>query len=88
MAVEAFARRLRESGLDAWFDVWEIQPGDDIVARMDAGVDGCDAALIFVSEAWFDGRCAHTWEPDCPGIISLSVRLPPIGCRKDRVLLV
>src|SRR5450755_4635997 len=57
-AVEAFARRLRESGVDAWFDRWEVGAGDDIVARMDAGLDGCGAALIFVSSAWFDGRWA------------------------------
>jgi hypothetical protein len=40
-AVEAFARRLRERGLNAWFDEWEIKPGDDLVARLDSGVDGC-----------------------------------------------
>lgn len=57
--VERFATRLREAGLDAWFDRWEIRAGDDIVARMDEGLDGCDAALIFVSEAWFDGAWAY-----------------------------
>ena len=58
-AVEDFAARLRARGVDAWFDRWEIKVGDDIVARMDSGVDGCDAALIFISEAWFDGRWAY-----------------------------
>ena len=32
--VEAFATLLRKKGIDAWFDRWEIAPGDDIVARM------------------------------------------------------
>ena len=31
--VEAFATLLRKKGIDAWFDRWEIAPGDDIVAR-------------------------------------------------------
>jgi len=57
-AVEELARRLVERGVDAWFDRWEIVAGDDIVARMDGGVDGCEAALIFISEAWFDGAWA------------------------------
>lgn len=59
-AVEGFTTRLRESGVDAWFDHWEIAAGDDIVARTNAGIDGCQAALVFVSAAWFDG----TWAQD------------------------
>lgn len=53
--VEAFAERLAEDGVPAWFDRWEIAPGDDIVARMDQGIDGCAAGLIFISHAWFEG---------------------------------
>ena len=30
----AFARRLRERGIDAW----EIAPGDDIIAKTDEGL--------------------------------------------------
>ncbi|MGH8900934.1 MAG: toll/interleukin-1 receptor domain-containing protein [Egibacteraceae bacterium] len=59
LAVEEFAVKLRASGLDAWFDHWEIQVGDDIVARMDEGLHSCEAALIFVSHAWFDGQWAR-----------------------------
>jgi len=53
--VEAFAERLRARGVDAWLDVWEVGAGDDVVARMDEGVDRCEAALVFLSRAWFDG---------------------------------
>jgi hypothetical protein len=56
--VEEFARLLMGRGVGAWFDRWEIAAGDDIVARMDSGVDGCDAALVFISTAWFDGSWA------------------------------
>jgi hypothetical protein len=41
--VDAFARRLREAGIDAWFDSWEIAAGDDIVASMNRGLSECDA---------------------------------------------
>jgi tetratricopeptide (TPR) repeat protein len=59
-AVEPFARRLREeAGIDAWLDKWEIGPGDDIVARMDAGLDGCEAALVFLSRSWPAGAWAR-----------------------------
>jgi len=51
-AVEAFARRLRAAGIDAWLDRWEIAPGDHIVARMDEGLRECDLALIFFSRAY------------------------------------
>ena len=47
--VEQFAERLRRDGIDAWYDHWEITPGNDIVAKMDQGIDGCAAGLIFVS---------------------------------------
>jgi hypothetical protein len=51
-AVEAFARQLREAGIDAWLDKWEIAPGDNIVARMEEGLRDCDLALIFFSKAF------------------------------------
>jgi tetratricopeptide (TPR) repeat protein len=57
--VEEFAARLRRDGIDAWYDGWEITPGDDIVAKMDEGVDRCGAGLIFISHAWFEGRWAQ-----------------------------
>ena len=80
-AVEAFATRLLGAGLDAWFDRWEITAGDDIVAKMDAGVDGCHAALIFLSEAWFDGR----WAQD--EYTSLALRKVEDGIRLIPIML-
>jgi hypothetical protein len=80
-AVEDFAGRLRASGVDAWFDKWEIHSGDDIVAKMDAGVDGCTAALIFVSSAWFDGKWAYD------EYTSLALRAVEDGVRLIPVML-
>ncbi|MGH4008451.1 MAG: CHAT domain-containing protein [Pseudonocardiaceae bacterium] len=59
VVVEEFAARLRRDGIDAWYDGWEIAPGDDIVARMDEGIDRCGAGLVFVSDAWFEGPWAQ-----------------------------
>lgn len=53
--VGEFAARLRRDGVDAWYDHGEIAPGDDIVAKMDQGIDSCAAGLIFISHAWFAG---------------------------------
>src|SRR4051794_20083808 len=32
--VERFAARLRENGVDAWLDEWEMKPGDSLVDRI------------------------------------------------------
>ncbi|MGH3889449.1 MAG: CHAT domain-containing protein [Pseudonocardiaceae bacterium] len=79
--VEQFAERLRQDGVDAWYDHWEIAPGDDIVAKMDQGIDGCAAGLIFVSRTWFDG----SWVQD--EYTSLVLRKVEDGIRLIPVLL-
>jgi hypothetical protein len=48
-AVESLARFLRQRGIDAWFDQGEISPGDDIIARMNAGLEQADAGLFISS---------------------------------------
>lgn len=47
--VEAFARRLRADGIEAWLDRWEIAPGADVVKAIEAGLDECDVGLVFLS---------------------------------------
>jgi len=47
--VAEFARRLREDGIDAWLDTWEIAPGDDFVAAIERGLDECQVGLVFLS---------------------------------------
>jgi len=48
-AVLDFARRLERDGLEAWVDRWEIDNGDDLVARLNDGLDRCTAGLVFFS---------------------------------------
>jgi hypothetical protein len=53
--VEAFARRLRADGIDAWLDKWEIGPGYDIVKAIEAGLDACEVGLVFLSSTRVPG---------------------------------
>jgi hypothetical protein len=55
-AVEALARALRARGIDAWFDKWEIAAGDDILARINAGLDAAGAGIIVFSRHSCESR--------------------------------
>ena len=48
--VLGFAEGLREAGIDAWLDKWEIAPGDSLVQRIFSdGIGGADAFIIVLS---------------------------------------
>jgi hypothetical protein len=48
--VRAFATRLREKGIEAWVDEWEIYPGDSLVQKIyDAGIGTAQAVIIVLS---------------------------------------
>jgi hypothetical protein len=50
--VEAFAIKLRANGIDAWFDKWEIMPGDSLVDKIfEEGIKAADIFIIILSEA-------------------------------------
>ncbi len=45
-----FAQRLRENGVDAWLDQWEMQPGDSFVDRIfEQGLKSAQAVIIVLS---------------------------------------
>ena len=48
-AVEALALALRERGIETWLDKWMIGPGDDIVDKINAGLEEVQAGLIVCS---------------------------------------
>src|SRR5215831_1866377 len=54
--VQAIAAQLATAGIDPWLDGWEINPGDNFVARIDEGLRTCTAGLIFVSKATLDSN--------------------------------
>lgn len=48
--VREFAERLRDSGVDAWIDEWEILPGDKLIDKIfEQGIGLCDAFIIVLS---------------------------------------
>jgi hypothetical protein len=50
--VMAFAQRLRENGVDAWLDQWEMKPGDHFVEKIfEQGLRDADAVIIVLSAA-------------------------------------
>jgi hypothetical protein len=49
--VREFAKRLRDNGVDAWVDEWEILPGDKLIDKIfEQGIGQCDAFLIVLTQ--------------------------------------
>jgi DNA-binding MarR family transcriptional regulator len=49
---ESVATALREQGVDAWLDKWEIQPGDSLIQKIfEEGLRDCKVFLIMLSNA-------------------------------------
>jgi len=48
--VLTFAERLRENGVDAWVDKWEIKVGDSLVNKIfEEGLKNCSAIIVVLS---------------------------------------
>lgn len=46
-----FAKKLRSNGVDAWFDQWEIKPGDSLVDKIfEDGIKNMDIFIIILSQ--------------------------------------
>ncbi len=54
------AEALRGEGIDAWWDVWEIRPGDNFVSRISDGLEQCECGVVFLSNA----SLAGAWQQD------------------------
>jgi TIR domain len=49
------AERLRDAGIDVWFDEWEILPGDSLVDKVfEEGLKSADAMVIVLSSNSID----------------------------------
>jgi hypothetical protein len=56
------ADELRRSGVDLWFDEWELKLGDSIVQHIDRGVASSDIILILLSPASVESNwIQHEW---------------------------
>ena len=47
--VETLANDLSNRGFEVWLDKWEIVPGDNIVDKINSGLEAADAGLIVFS---------------------------------------
>ena len=46
-----FARKLRNKGIDAWVDQWEMLPGDSLIDKIfEEGIKNADAFIVVLSE--------------------------------------
>ena len=95
--VEAIARKLREAGIDAWLDKWEIKPGDDFVAAINQGLASYDVGLIFFSSEvehgqWVQAeisaitvRAVEDGKAVIPVMLDPDVPLPPLLRSRSRL---
>lgn len=55
--VLGFAERLRERGIDAWVDQWEILPGDSLVDKIfEDGIKAATAIIVIISHFSIEKR--------------------------------
>jgi hypothetical protein len=46
-----FAERLRQKGVDAWLDKWEMKPGDSLIDKIfEEGIRECDIFIVVLSK--------------------------------------
>ncbi|MFO0033374.1 MAG: CHAT domain-containing protein, partial [Cyanobacteriota bacterium] len=89
-AVEALACYLRQQGIDAWLDKWEIGPSDDIIAKINAGLEHADAGVIVFSaqslqSRWVEAEVSsltyeriQTGQPLIPVQVGDQAYIPPL----------
>ena len=49
--VQRVAQRLRDAGLQVWFDRWVIEPGDDILLEIEHGLEASRTMMLVMSSA-------------------------------------
>lgn len=79
---EMFAERLRNAGVRVWFDGWELQPGDNLLARINEGLKSSRKMVaVFSSDYFRDGKVwtrAESYALQAPDILSKDRPVIPI----------
>jgi hypothetical protein len=53
----SFAKNLHEDGIQAWFDEWEIKPGDSLIEKIhEEGIEKCDYFIVILSKNSIDSE--------------------------------
>lgn len=58
--INTFFNELQKSEIDAWFDRYEISPGDSITDRINDGLDKSKIGLLFLSKNFISGKSGWT----------------------------
>ena len=59
VVVRGIAERLQRDGLKVWFDEWEIKPGDNIPAKIEAGLEHSRTLVLCMSVSAFGSDWAQ-----------------------------
>ncbi|MGE3163581.1 MAG: CHAT domain-containing protein, partial [Planctomycetota bacterium] len=96
-AVKAVVDTLRQRGIDAWFDIYEIDPGSDFVAEIEHGLERSEIGLVFLSAtagesvwvrrelSYFTWASVHEGKTVVPVVIGADAWIPPLMRPLDRV---
>ena len=57
--VRGIAERLRLDGLKVWLDEWEIQPGDNIPAKIEEGLENSNTLILCMSANAYSSEWAQ-----------------------------
>ncbi|MBM3879413.1 MAG: toll/interleukin-1 receptor domain-containing protein [Verrucomicrobia bacterium] len=57
--VRSLAERLRQDGLKVWFDEWVLKPGDNIPAKIEAGLEHSRVLVLCMSAQAFGSDWAQ-----------------------------
>jgi tetratricopeptide (TPR) repeat protein len=80
--VRPIAAALRAHGIDAWWDTWEIAPGDNFVSKINEGLKLCECGIVFLSNASLAGPW-HQDEITTLKVLAVEKKLPLIPVLLD-----
>src|SRR5262249_23282534 len=81
---------LLAQGIDAWWDAWEVRPGDNVVAKINQGLEECGCGVVFLSNdslggAWHQDEitilktfAVDEKRPLIPVLLDAKVKVPAI----------
>lgn len=78
-SAERLAAALRDAGHDVWLDVWRIDVGDSIVARIGEGLDGSAYLVLCYSSSGLSDWMNREWQSTLARQLSgRSVKILPV----------
>ena len=58
--IDFIFNELQKSEIDAWYDKYQIEPGDSITDRINEGLDACDIGIICLSNNFLNASSGWT----------------------------